>query len=80
MIDLSNVSELITLPQLAKRLPAPGGHCDQSTVFRWAKYGIRGRKLETVKVGGRMLTTWNCYVKFMEELEASKGAKAAAAA
>ena len=49
-----NLSDLITLTQLAKQLPE---RPHPSTCARWATRGIRGIRLKTYLVGGRRCTT-----------------------
>lgn len=58
-------SNLISLSALARRLPAGDGKTlNPATTFRWATSGLRGHKLETVRIGGRFLTTWAAYEQF----------------
>lgn len=62
MIDIV-ADELITLGQLAKKLPPiQGARPNQSTIWRWVHKGIRGIRLDTVAVGGRTCTTWDAYL------------------
>lgn len=64
MIDIAT-DELLTLGQLAKRLPSiRGAKPNQSTIWRWVHKGIRGIRLETVAVGGRTCTTWDAYLEW----------------
>lgn len=57
---------LITLRQAATQIP--GRQLCYETVRRWATNGIRGRKLETVRVGGRVCTTMDAIREFVSQL------------
>jgi hypothetical protein len=39
-----------------------------STIWRWALHGVRGVKLETVRVGGTTCTTEQSIIRFIERL------------
>ena len=49
MIDLEN-ADLLTLREASKLLP--GRPC-VATLHRWRLHGVKGAKLQTIKVGGR---------------------------
>lgn len=71
-IDLQR-DELISLSQLARRLPAANNNrVNPATTFRWAVQGLRGHKLEVVHIGGRMLTTWAAYLDFSAAVASGK--------
>jgi hypothetical protein len=54
-IDLEN---LIPLQEVPNHLPKPGGRkIHVSQPYRWAKKGLGGAKLRTVKVGATMYTS-----------------------
>ncbi|WP_044303122.1 DUF1580 domain-containing protein [Rhodopirellula sallentina] len=38
-----------------------------STVWRWANRGIKGIKLETIKLGGKTLTSQQALTRFIEK-------------
>ncbi|WP_044255949.1 DUF1580 domain-containing protein [Rhodopirellula sp. SWK7] len=38
-----------------------------STVWRWANRGIKGVKLETIKLGGKTLTSQQALTRFIEQ-------------
>ena len=69
MIDVCS-DELLTLKAVAKMLPSgrAGKRVHFSTVFRWATNGVRGVKLETVKVGHTRYTTREALNDFAERL------------
>jgi hypothetical protein len=58
MIDIGN-EELIPIRQVPARLPpsANGKQVHVTTVYRWINHGVRGVKLESVKVGGTTHTS-----------------------
>lgn len=70
MIDLDR-QEYISLRTAAKLVPsvrAPGSCIHISTVVRWAKRGVRGRKLATCMIGGTRCTTRADLDRFLAEL------------
>ena len=68
MIDVFQ-EELLTLSQAARALPAiDGKRVHPSTIFRWIVDGVRGVKLEHVRVGRRICTTEAALTKFMNAL------------
>lgn len=63
MID-RQTEKLITIPAAARSVPPAGVHV--ATVWRWALYGLRdGRKLETLRVGGRTYTSAEALERFL---------------
>lgn len=60
--------QLITLRDAAKQIPGKSLHYE--TVRRWATIGIRGQRLETVRIGGRVCTTMNAIRDFVTLLSA----------
>ena len=52
-----------TLPRLRRDRPV-----HSSTLWRWAKYGIRGHRLEFVKVGGTACTSAQALQRFFAKL------------
>ncbi|MBI3838136.1 MAG: DUF1580 domain-containing protein [Planctomycetia bacterium] len=60
IIDIEN-DNLLTLSQAAKLLPhAPS----PSTIWRWYRRGVGGRRLSVVKIGARTYTTWRALSEF----------------
>jgi hypothetical protein len=62
--------ELLTFSQAAKRLPKlrSGRPVAPSTFWRWATAGLRGARLETVKVGGATCTSADALKRFFAKL------------
>jgi len=60
MIDLQNETVLL-LREAAKRLPV---RPHTSTLHRWARGLKDGRRLETVKMGGKVFTSVEACVRF----------------
>lgn len=67
--------EMISLSQAASELPGRkfGRTTSRWTVYRWAKQGCRGQKLETVCVGGTLFTSRQALHRFFGELKRSTG-------
>jgi hypothetical protein len=66
MIDIAT-EELLSLAQAARRLP---GRPHISTLHRWANPGVKGVRLETVRLGGRRFTSVEALQRFTERLNA----------
>jgi len=54
--------DVIRLNEVPDELP---GRVDVSTVWRWAQRGVGGVKLETVKIGGKKLTSRQALSRFI---------------
>ena len=69
MIDLTS-DELFTMKAVAKMLPSgrAGKRVHFATVWRWAEHGLRGVKLETVRIGNTRYTTREALNAFVEHL------------
>lgn len=68
------VSEETCFPlgEAPKHLPPRGGkRIHQATIFRWAKSGVRGVRLETIRVGGSLCTSSQALQRFCERLSAT---------
>ena len=66
-----NKEALLTLSEAARSLPAVNGrrpHC--SSLWRWCRRGVRGVKLEYVRVGRRVCTTAEALSRFVNRLAA----------
>jgi uncharacterized protein DUF1580 len=49
------------------RAKAKGGRAvNFSTVWRWALHGLRGQRLETVRIGATLCTTERAIIRFIE--------------
>ena len=53
----------MTLPRLRRNRPV-----HSSTLWRWARHGIRGHRLEVVKVGGTACTSIQALQRFFSKL------------
>ena len=62
MIDPS-VEELLSIPALAREVPPKG--ISVACAWRWALRGVRGRFLETLKVGDRRYSSREALARFM---------------
>lgn len=60
--------DVITLNEAARELPT---RTHLSTLYRWAKRGVNGRKLETVKVGSQIVTSRQALTRFLVALNDS---------
>ncbi len=69
MIDIGN-EELIPIRQVPARLPprANGKQVHVTTVYRWINHGVRGFRLESIKVGGTTYTSVEAMQRFAEGL------------
>lgn len=65
--------ELLSLGTLARRIQKTDGcTVNPSSVFRWATKGLRGHKLEIVRIVGRMLTSWEAFHRFNEAVNSGR--------
>ncbi len=61
--------ELLPLGDVVKLLPRRNGKkLHVCTVYRWAQRGLRGTRLETLAVGGRICTSREALQRFFERL------------
>ena len=72
MITLTN-ERVLPLSQACRHLPRRRGikPTHPATLYRWAKGGIKGVRLETIKVGGSMCTSIEALQRFCERLSAA---------
>jgi hypothetical protein len=73
-LDLLSMGDLKPVSELAKQLPVPPS---SATLWRWHAIGIRGVKLDTVRIGGRRYTSheaFNDFVRATNERCDSRGA------
>lgn len=54
----------LSLTEAARLIP---GRPNISTIWGWANRGVRGRRLETVRVGGRTFTAREAIERFLEQ-------------
>lgn len=68
-IDIHS-DELLTFRDLAKALPPrrQGRPIHLSTIHRWRSRGLRGIKLEAVRIGGAWHTSWEAFARFCRAL------------
>jgi Protein of unknown function (DUF1580) len=57
--------KLIALADVPKLLPRP---VHVGSVQRWARRGIDGRKLRSIRIGGRAFTTAKCVSDFLRAI------------
>ena len=77
-VSISLLEEIHSLTNATKLLPARrGGRPPHvSCLFRWAKHGLRGVKLEVLKVGGTTCTSRQELERFFARLTETEGANA----
>jgi uncharacterized protein DUF1580 len=64
MIDIGR-ERLLTLAEATKLIPGRfGKKLSIKTIHRWALHGVRGVQLETVKMGGRKMTSVGAIQRF----------------
>jgi hypothetical protein len=63
MIDVQTET-LLSLSDAAKRLPNRPSVC---TLWRWRTKGVRGRRLESVTIGGLVFTSLEALARFAEQ-------------
>ena len=69
MIEIAKES-LISLHEIPQRLPPrrSGRPVHMSTVYRWIQRGVRGVRLEAVRIGGILSTSREALQRFAEQL------------
>ncbi len=75
-IDLQ-CEQVMSLQEAAGVLPRqPGGKkVHISTLYRWATAGVRGTHLETLRIGGRVVTSVEALQRFAERCSATDPAR-----
>ncbi len=63
---ISMKETLVSLRDVPNHLPADpeGERIDESSVYRWARIGVNGRKLETLRFGRRLFTSVEALERF----------------
>src|ERR1043166_3786222 len=58
MIDLQ-VERVVTMSEATRILPRrrSGKHLPLNPCYRWARHGLRGVRLETIRIGGTLYTS-----------------------
>jgi hypothetical protein len=66
--------QVITFPGLASSLPRRRRNrpVHVSTIHRWRDPGLRGIRLEAVRIGGAWHTSWEAFSRFCERLTAAE--------
>ena len=69
----ANVEHLVPLRTAGAIVPRPPGAPapHRATVQRWALHGIRGVRLETVRIGGSVYTSREALSRFIERTNAA---------
>jgi hypothetical protein len=69
MIQIAS-DQLITFAQLAKRIPRRRNErpVHPSTIHRWRSPGLRGVRLECIRIGGAWHTSIEAFQRFCERL------------
>jgi hypothetical protein len=65
--------KVFPLADTPKHIPSrPGGkRLHKSTAFRWRNPGVRGERLETIRIGGTLYTSAEALQRFFERLSAT---------
>jgi Protein of unknown function (DUF1580) len=63
---ISMNESLVSLRDVPNHLPADpdGNQIDESSVYRWARIGVNGRKLETLRFGRKLFTSIEALERF----------------
>jgi hypothetical protein len=71
MIDV-NTEHMLPLSHLARRLPRRRSDrpVHPGTIHRWRRHGVRGVRLECVRIGGTWHTSLEAYQRWVEQLTA----------
>jgi hypothetical protein len=79
-LSITLAEEIQPIVRAAKWLPARRGDrpTHASCLFRWAKHGLRGVRLETLRVGGTLCTSREALERFFARLAEKGNPKAAA--
>lgn len=69
MIEIQT-EQVLSLSEAARHLPRrrAGKRPHVATLYRWAKYGVRGVMLETLQVGGTLCTSVEALQRFCNRL------------
>jgi hypothetical protein len=76
MIDLSS-EQILTFSDARKLLPKRRGgkRPDISTLYRWCQVGLRGVRLEFIKIGGQTCTSIEALQRFFDALSTPTNGK-----
>lgn len=72
---ISLSEDLLTFSAAAKTLPPRRGNrpTHTSCLFRWYRNGLRGVRLEAIRVGGTLMTSKQALERFFERLSEARG-------
>ena len=70
-MPISLDERLLTLSEAAEQIP---GGVHLSTLHRWRTRGVRGHVLETLRIGGKRVTSIEALQRFADSLSAADGA------
>jgi hypothetical protein len=66
-----NTEKIVSFTEAAEALPEINGKAvHPSAIWRWARKGIKGIRLETLRLGGRFLTSMEALDRFGKALAA----------
>lgn len=66
---MPTTEQVLTLAEAAEHLPRVKGRAvHPSALWRWARYGVRGVRLEAMLIGGRFFTTEEAIARFQREI------------
>jgi hypothetical protein len=69
--------QIMTFTEAAKALPSVNGRrIHVSTLWRWSQRGVGGIRLETRRLGGRVVTSKEALERFTSELATQSGPEA----
>lgn len=65
---------VIGMTEAARALPCVDGtRLHPTCVWRWARRGVRGVKLETARIGGRVVTSREALGRFLAAIDGEHG-------
>lgn len=68
-MDITLDEDLVPLSDVPMRLPRMNGRrVHEATIYSWAQRGLRGVKLETLRIGGRHVTSKQALERFFRRL------------
>lgn len=73
MLDLSE-QNLMSFAEVTRRLPpSPSGKKRHvATIHRWRRPGVRGVRLEAIRIGHQYFTSWSAVTRFVERISQSE--------
>ncbi len=66
--------KLVSFRQIAASLPTRRRNrpIAVSTIYRWRRPGLRGVRLDAVRIGGAWHTSWEAFARFCEQMTAAE--------